>query len=207
MKTCLICANGPSFADIRNDVLDRFDTFGGNRIYLKYEPTYYVFVDPFIGRTNWLFIEEINTLKSEKFIVEEFAIKIAGSHPLNCIHRKGFSQRPLEYIYTYFSVTTAMIQLAFWKGYDRVGLVGLDHRYNEPNGKREWHQASQDRNHFAPDYYKGYLDNWKAPRMDLLEEWFDLARTIFEADGRQIINLTPNSGCKAFQTDRLENWI
>jgi len=207
VKTCLVCGNGPSLANVRNDTLAQFDTFGGNRVYLKFEPTYYVFVDPMLGKTNTAFIDEINSLKSEKFIVDEFAPQIPGCYPLKCEHRIGFSSRPLEYVYAYFSVISVMIQIAFWKGYDRVGLVGLDHRYHEPRGQRAWHPASEDRNHFVDTYYQNYLGAWKAPRLDKLTDWFRLAKTIADADGRLIVNLTPESGLTVFPFDKLEDWI
>lgn len=207
MKSCLVCGNGPSLADIRNDTLAQIPTFGGNRVYLKFEPTYYVFVDPMMGRRNATFIDEINSLTCEKFIVDEFAPQIKDCHALKCEHRIGFSSRPLEFVYAYFSVVTVMIQLAFWKGFDRVGIVGLDHRYNEPRGSRAWHPASEDTNHFIHGYYDGYLAAWKAPRLDKLEDWFRLAKTVAEADGRLIENLTPNSGLNVFPKTDLDVWL
>lgn len=207
MSRCLVCGNGPSLRDVRNDTLDKFTTFGANRIYLKYTPTYYVFVDPMLGRANRRFIDEINGLECVKYIGSEFAHAIEDCVPLNCIHRPSFSFSPLEYIYTYFSVTTAMLQLAYMMGYEQVGLVGIDHRYITPNGERGWHTASEDRNHFTRDYYADYLAAWKAPKLDKLEDWFKMARKEFERNGREIVNLTPNSGLKVFRSERLEDWL
>jgi hypothetical protein len=206
MKTCLVCGNGPSLADARNDVLDQFITFGANRIYLKYTPTYYVFVDPMVGRSNVNFIKEINRLETAKYIGTEFASHIDDCVPLNVIHHKGFSYNPLDYVYGYFSVTTVMLQLAYMFGFERVGLVGMDHKYHLPRGERQFHYASEDRNHFVQDYYQGYLDKWNAPKLDKLEEWFDLAKHEFEEDGREIINLTPDSALKIFKFERIEDW-
>jgi hypothetical protein len=206
MKTCLVCGNGPSLADVRNDVLDRFTTFGANRIYLKYTPTYYVFVDPMVGRSNMNFIKEINSLETVKYIGSEFAHNVDDCISLNVIHRKGFSYNPLNYVYGYFSVATVMLQLAYMYDYELVGLVGMDHKYYLPRGDRTFHPANEDRNHFCSDYYEGYLDRWNAPKLKQLEEWFELARREFEEDGREIVNLTPNSALKVFRFERIEDW-
>jgi hypothetical protein len=194
-------------ADVHNETLARFKTFGGNRIYAKFEPTYYFFVDPTMAKSNMTFIDEVNGLRAEKFITEEFADKIEGAHPLHCIHKVGFSARPFEYVYAYFSVITVMLQFAFAMGFERVGLVGMDHHYSEPLGKRAWHPASADTNHFMPNYYDSYLPIWKAPRLDLLEKWLRLAKTVYKADGRLIENLTPGSKLKIFPTGKLEDWL
>jgi len=207
MKTCLVSGNGPSLRDIRNSTLDKFDTFGGNRVYLKYEPDYYVFVDPMMGKTNVAFMDEINSLKSEKFISEEWGDNIPGCVKLKCIHKMGFSDEPLKYVYTYFSVITAMIQLAVWKGYKRIGLVGVDHRYHTPRGERAWHPAFEDTNHFTDEYYKNYLGAWVAPKLDKLTEWFQYTKSVLDNDGVEVVNLTPGSGLSVFPFGKIEDWI
>ncbi len=207
MRTCLVCGNGPSLADVRNDTLSRFTTFGANRCYKKFVPDYYVHVDPMLGRSNVKFVEEINALKTVKFVSTEFAPIVDDCNPLDVIHVKGFSYDPLSYVYGYFSVITVMLQLALFYGYKRVGLVGVDHRYQTPRGPRAFHRADEDRNHFCADYYEGYLDHWNAPKLDKLEEWFELAKEEYKKSGAEIVNLTPNSALKVFRFDRLENWL
>lgn len=207
MKTCLVCGNGPSLADVRNDTLDKFDTFGGNWIFEKYVPTYYVFVDPMIGAANRNWTKSITELPCAKYVHEDLIEDIPDATPLKVIHRPGFSYDPLAYVYGYFSVTTVMLQLAFMLGYERVGLVGMDHRYNTPNGRREWHSVEQDTNHFTDKYYRDRLPYWKAPRLDLLAKWMDFARKEYEKAGRRIVNLTPGSALTVFPFDRLEDWI
>ena len=205
-ETCLIAGNGPSLADVRNDVLSQFVTFGANRCYLKFEPTYYFLVDELLCKSNVIWNDEVNSLPSQKFIISEYADKIEGSTPLNCIHRMGFSFEPLEHLYTYFSVVTAMLQIAYWMGFKRIGLVGLDHRFNEPRGTREWHPINEDTNHFTKDYYTDYMTQWKAPRLDKLTEWLERAKSIFEKDGIEVINLTPGSALQTFPFGDLKDW-
>ena len=81
--------------------------------YTEPQGAYYVLVDEFVCKSDVKWIEEVNGLLSEKYIIDKFADKIPGSIPLKCIHSMGFSFDPMSHIYTYFSVTTAMMQLAF----------------------------------------------------------------------------------------------
>lgn len=209
MNRCLVVGNGPSLADVDNAILEQFDTFGCNHCQAKFDPDYYVFVDPaHADNPNVEFIDEIKAMRSkEKFILKEIAHLIPGSTPLNCIHRMGFSDNPLNHIFTYFSVTTAMIQLAYWMGYEKIGLVGMDHRWTTPKGKREFHTIDEDVNHFSDSYYDGYADKWKAPRMDLLDQWHITARHYIEENDRKVVNLTPGSGLKVYDFERLEDWL
>lgn len=207
MKRCLVIGNGPSLANVRNDTLDRFVTFGGNWIFEKYQPTYYVFVDPMIGAANKNWMEGIKALTCTKYVHQRLIEDIRDAVPLYCIHRMGFSKAPLDHVYTYFSVITPMIQLAYMMGFEQVGLVGVDHRYNTPRGARAFHLESEDTNHFMRNYYGGRLELWKAPRLDLLAEWFELAKIVFEQDGREIVNLTPGSDLQVFRFEKLEDWL
>ena len=48
-ETCVVIANGPSLADVPNEFLEPYITFGVNKIWLKeFSPTYYVTTD------NWM---------------------------------------------------------------------------------------------------------------------------------------------------------
>ena len=45
METAVIIANGPSLKNVPNEWLDKYPTFGANRVFLKYNPTYLTLVD------------------------------------------------------------------------------------------------------------------------------------------------------------------
>jgi len=207
-KTCLIVGNGPSLADVSNDTLDRFDTFGCNNCQEKFDPDYYVLVDSMIvdHPTNE-FVDRINAMTSQKFIAKGLSPLITGSTPLNTLQGLGFSFEPLKYVYIYFSVTTAMIQLAYYMGYRRIGLVGMDHYWHTPRGKREPHPAEEDVNHYTKAYYTDVMSEWIAPRIDLLDNWHLAAKAVMEARDCQVINLTPGSALKVYPFGNLEDWI
>ena len=203
-KTCLIIGNGPSLADVPNEFLAKYPTFGTSRVYLKYVPDYYAFVDPVSMNDDRM--HEIRELKSaHKFVDSHYNHLFNDCIPLKCLHEMGFSLYPLSVVYAYFSATTVLIQLAFYYGFEKVGLVGMDHRYATPNGKRKWHEASEDTSHFTSDYYKPG-ESWKAPMLDKLTVWHGLAREVFDCNHRQIVNLTPGSDLTVHPMEDWRTW-
>ena len=208
IKICLVVGNGPSLADVGNDILYRFDTFGCNQCQAKFDPTYYVYVDPaMIKRPKRRLIDDINAMTSQKYILKDFAYCISESIPLTIIHKQGFSFDPLKNVYAYFSVSTVMLQLAYYMGYRQIGLVGMDHHWHTPRGAREWHYIDEDNNHYCKDYYAGVIDAWRAPRIDLLDNWHEMAKEIFDANDCEVVNLTPGSALKVYPFGNLEDWI
>ena len=207
-KTCLIVGNGPSLAGVGNDILYQFETFGCNHCMMKFDPTYYVYVDPaMVESPSRQVFDDINALTSKKFIVKEIAHFIPGCVPLTTVHRMGFSFQPLKHIYAYFSVTTVMMQLAYWMGYRRIGLVGMDHRWQTPRGKRAYHPVIEDVNHYTREYFDGAVEEWIAPRIDLLDNWHEMAKGVLGSKGCKVVNLTAGSGLKVYPFERLEDWI
>lgn len=200
-ETCIVVGNGLSLRDVPNIFLDRFPTFGTNGIFKRYHPTYYIYVDPDVEKLSYS-LDEINVMKSKKFVALEITELIQDSIPLNVVHALGFSVNPTEKVYGYFSSSTVMLQLAYWMGFERVGLVGFDHRYTTPAGMRAWHSAKMDVSHFVPDYYPPGTQ-WKAPDLFKLAAFFRLAKDVFEKDDRQVINLTKHSALDVFQPGEL----
>ena len=205
MKRCLVIGNGPSLSDIPNSFLDKYPTFGGNRVYLKYTPDVYAFVDP-VSMTDARMHEIRDLHCAQKFIDIHYAKLFNDCIALKCLHRMGFSLYPLSVVYAYFSVTTVLLQLAFHYGFDEVGLVGMDHRYETPNGKREWHEADgSDTNHFTDDYYESGA-KWKAPHLPKLTAWHNMAKSVFETNKRRVVNLTPGSALTIYPMEDWQTW-
>ena len=152
------------------------------------------------------FADEIDAVNCDaKFIRAEYACRIYESIPLWSIYNKSFSFVPLKGLWEGFTVTYVCLQLAYWMGFETVLLVGVDHRYEydgEPNEERVL--QGDDPNHFHPDYFKGM--KWHNPDLARSEDAYNLARIAFQAAGRRIINLTPNTGENAFEKGRLEDW-
>jgi hypothetical protein len=205
MKRCLIIGNGPSLRGIPNELLDKYITFGCNRIYLKHVPNVYVYVDPLAHRQGWT--EDIEDLICAKFLAADTAQYNKDAVPLNCIHEAGFSLEPMRGVYAYFSATTVMLQLAVWMGFRDIGLIGFDHKYQLENGERHIYTADgNDINHFTPDYYPEGA-KYNAPRLDLLTRWHYLAKQTMDAEGVRVTNLTGGSDLHVYPMEYWYSWL
>ena len=167
-ETCIIVGNGPSLNDIPLELLNKYPTFGTNRIYLldDFTPTYYASVNPLVIEQS---VGEINALESEsKFIRAQLAHLIDGAYPLRNAQAWTFSRDPLTYIFEGYTVTYVCMQLAFWMGFETVLLVGVDH-YFKANGQPNEEQVmkGKDPNHFSPEYFKGA--KWNLPDLESSE--------------------------------------
>jgi len=206
----VIIANGPSLNSINFEHLKQFVTIGANRIYLLYDrcdfrPTYYCLEDHMVAEDN---AAEISSLESSvMFIPKDLSYCISGNRNIlytNLVRRyKGakqissFSTDFSEKAYWGGTVTYYALQLAYYLGFKKVYIVGLDHSYSRPDyakGKNKITSQGADVNHFDPRYF-GKGKRWHAPDnlVDRMETSYRIAKKVFEESGRQIINATPNS--------------
>lgn len=200
-KTCLIIGNGPSLANVPNAFLERFPTFGSNRIYLKFVPEIYACVNPLVTRQYRL---EISEMKCEKYIDITTADLIPGSFKIRDLHRAEFSTEPGWYGAGY-TVTSVLLQIAYWHGYKRIGLIGVDHRYTfEGKPNQELTAGETDPNHFDSSYFTNV--QWNAPDLAKSELAYKLARRAFEDRGGEIINLSVESALDVFERGDWREW-
>ena len=203
MNRCLVIGNGPSLKDIPNSFLEKYPTFGSNRVYLKYTPDYYAFCDPL-----WIenYIDDINALEcKEKWIRWEFTHLIKGALRINNnAARKEFSYEPHKWLHDGATVTFVLLQLAFWHGFEEVGLVGVDHYYGY-EGQPGTLQKGKESGHFTPDYYDDNIIYWR-PNLKRTEYSYGLAKRAYESEGRRIVNLTPGSKLNVFPFEDWNTW-
>ena len=203
MKRCLIIGNGPSLKDIPNAFLKKYFTFGSNRIYLKFKPNVYACVNPTVitqyGR-------ELRQYNFPKYVTEGYTSFVTGSIPLKRNPKLSFSHKPDEWVSMGHTVTYVLMQLAYWMGYQEVGLIGVDHRFSfdgKPN--QELTAVGDDPNHFDPRYFSdGKL--WNAPDLARSEQAYMLAKVEYEKSGRRIVNLTPDSALDVFEKVDWRAW-
>lgn len=198
-ETGVIIGNGLSLKHVPNMWLDKYPTFGTNKIYRKYIPTYYCCTNPLVLKQNK---EVIEMLDCEKFTRTGF---IDSGNPLNINPTREFSYRPHEWVYEGYTVTFVCLQLAFYFGFTTVLLVGVDHNYKydgKPNEKKL--MTEDDPNHFDPDYFKG--QEWHNPDLEKSEISYNLAKVAYDKEHRRIINLTQDTKLNVFDKDSIENW-
>jgi hypothetical protein len=207
-RRCFIMANGPSLANMDLSPLDREITFGLNRIYLLFEklcfiPTYYVCVNELVLEQ---FSSEIQALSTHKFINwNRRNFFKAGNDSTSFVKlslaiQDDFARNFRQPLFSGGTVTYVALQIAYIMGFSEVVLVGLDHSFAEkgtPN-KVETRQAETDTNHFHPNYFpKGV--KWQLPDLRRSEVAYELARQVYEKDGRTILDATVNGKCPVFE--------
>jgi hypothetical protein len=191
----LVIGNGPSLSDVPLDFLNKYPSFGTNRIYLLdgFTPTYYAAVDPLAIKP---FIGDIDLLDCDKFISSRFVRDgpIDDAYPLWSSILPSFSRTPDLWIYEGYTVTYVCLQLAFYMGFTTVLLVGVDHNYTKDGV-----------NHFDKEYINGVV-GWEVPDLERSEYAYHMAKTVFEHDGRRIVNLTPGSKLDVFERGEIADY-
>ena len=205
-ETALVIGNGPSLKDVSLELLNKYPSFGTNRIYLVdgFTPDYYVAVNNLVIEQ---FYPDIRKLESEKFIKAFYTRHIIGdAHKLHSSSIPAFSIKANELIYEGHSVTYVCLQLAYWMGFTTVLMVGVDHRFEFDGQPNELKVAvGKDVNHFHPDYF-GDGVRWHNPDLVMSEKAYKMAKIVFDAEGRKIINLTPGSALDVFEKGDIAEW-
>jgi hypothetical protein len=221
-ETCVIIGNGPSLNEHDLSKLARVHAFGVNGIFYADERfgerlSYYVVEDTMVMQDN---LPEIRAYQAKmKLFPSLYRDRVgvtpntayfgmnqgfyAGRSPAFALPR--FSVDAPSRVYAGQSVTIMNLQLAYWLGFTTVALIGMDFSYTVPddaeiNGNHIT-SAGDDPNHFHPEYFgKGKV--WKDPKLDRVLANYQLAKLMYEADGRRIVNATAGGELHLF--DRVD---
>jgi hypothetical protein len=131
-ETALIIGNGPSLEAIPDDLLNKYASFGCNRIWERagFEPDYHVAVDGWVPEENEV---EYYTLTSVTLLPEPFKEKYPADyyfrhdyHPMWLMEKDLHPGYLRETGIGWVGVTHAMLQIAFFMGFEKFLCVGLD---------------------------------------------------------------------------------
>jgi hypothetical protein len=211
-ERCFIIGNGPSLNDTDLTLLRGERTFGLNRIYLLFpklgfSTTYFVCVNPLVIQQC---ASDIAALQMPKFIgwAGRSALKLDRRTMFvrPCLDKEiGFSLEPTRCMYEGATVTYVALQLAYYMGFKRVILIGVDHNFvttGEPH--KEVVSAGDDPNHFSPQYFgKGF--RWQLPDLDTSARAYEAAREAFAEDGREVLDATVGGKLEVFPKVRYED--
>ena len=172
MKKCIIMGNGPSIADMPQELLWKMDSFGVN--YCPYLPIYYVCVDRDILINHHEDIYNIAALVEIAYLAEkENGTSDLYELPNVQLVTHDKAAFAAERFFSGFTVVYVALKMAYYLGYEEVHLWGVDH--------------SQDWSHYKDDYPRGDVAGRKA-RMAEMEYHYKLAANVYKAAGRRIIN-------------------
>ena len=209
---CVIVGNGPSLQKTNLDLLKNADVIISN----------FATMHPQLAECASI-LTVTNDLVATQGAVDFNATKTAKVFPfwlansINETSETAFVPATVEPIFNtelngIFSwrstVSYFNMQLAYALGYRKVLLVGFDHSYAQPRGMKEGdliEQMKDDENHFDPRYFKG--KTWQAADTTNMEKMYQLAKTAYEADGRDILNCTEGGKLEVFRRESLENQL
>lgn len=202
-ERCFIIGNGPSLKNTDLSLLKDEVTFGLNRIYMLFDQigfatTYYVAV-------NKLVIEQcahdIVNLPCPKFIGWRARDLIDFTDDMMFLYSRSgpsFYTDITKGICEGATVTFVAIQIAYYMGFQKVILIGVDHSFTT-QGKPHTTVVSQgdDPNHFDPHYFgKGF--RWQLPDLETSETAYNMAKCQFEIDDREIVDATVDGKLQVF---------
>lgn len=221
-EAVVIVGNGPSLNDTPLEQLGGVPTIAVNGIFYAAERfpnpiTYYVVEDTSVFRENTRAIKDFKTQYKlfptsylDAFSLEDLDESIGFFRMNSGFYGRGtgtlchprFSVDPRQRLFCGQSVTIINLQLAYWMGFSRVVLVGMDFSYKIPADVDRSGDLitsnSDDINHFHPDYF-GKGKTWKDPKLDRVLVNYRLAKEMFEADGREIVNATVGGSLEIFR--------
>ncbi|MDW3177654.1 MAG: hypothetical protein R8J94_09725 [Acidimicrobiia bacterium] len=224
-ERCVIIGNGPSLNDLDLSLLRDEVTIGVNSIFLAdaidYPLSYYVVEDSLVMKEN---LEAIKEYRAGYKLFPSIYREIYGAAPVNegslggvsffnmnggfylrsspnfCVPR--FSTDAPQRLYCGQSVTIVNLQLAYHMGFSEVYMIGMDFSYTIPETSEidgnHILSTGDDPNHFHKDYF-GKGKTWKDPKLDRVLNNYQLAKVMFEADGRAIYNATAGGMLELFE--------
>ncbi len=97
-------------------------------------------------------------------------------------------------------MTYTAMQIAYYLGFQRIILVGVDHSFKTTKGEPGSPVVSQgdDPNHFDPQYFgKGF--RWLLPDLEMSELAYRIAKYQFERANREIVDATIGGKLQVFR--------
>lgn len=204
-ERCFIIGNGPSLKYTDLSLLRNEFTFGLNRIYLLFpklgfSTTYLVSVNQYVIEQ---FASEIVRAPCPKFInwyyrkYVHFQDDVIFFRPVQKIR---FSNNPVyKSIWNDGTVTYVAMQLAFFMGFKKVILIGVDHSFTTEGSAHQLVVSDgEDPNHFDKNYF-GKGVRWQLPDLKTSEIAYQLAEDYYKANDREIVDATINGQLKIFK--------
>lgn len=214
-QPCVVIGNGPS---LKAEDLTRLHqlgiaTFACNRIHLVFpltpwRPSYYCMSDAKLIAQYDDYVEDVPAERRFFPVQNKDRVKNAIYYKtlgVDYNNEGKFSLNALDGIYQGCSVTTEMIQLAYFMGFSEIYLIGVDFSYAITKKVDDVAYAYQgENNYFIPGYLKpGEIADMPNVNANLLA--FQAAKEAIEGQGRIIRNATRGGKLEVFQRVNLDD--
>lgn len=225
-RRAFIVGTGPSLCVRDLDKLKNEVTFGCNKIYLAFSetdwrPTYYSVIDRIVAENNKNEIEQLSLTKIFSSVAKPFFKKSKDVTWLNDLKSPTiqgerifrFSPDVAKGTYGGYTVIYTQLQLAYYMGITEVYLIGVDFDFTESkrtgektSAGEEILKSSGEINHFHRDYRpNGEL--WTIPNLGYQYKAFQIAKSAFEKDNRQIYNASRRTKLDVYPTVNFDSLL
>lgn len=208
-QQCVIVGNGPSLNNTNLELLRGQIVFGLNKIHLlerrPFEIAYHVCVNKYVIEQS---LDDMIEIGAQSFMPYEFVShkKYPSVNSIFVRGKTGFSVLPNIILHEGGTVTNVALQLAFYMGFSRVILIGVDHSFNQKGSPNTVQlMEGEDQNHFVKNYFQGKL--WNLADLKTSEESYRLAQLEYTADGREIVDCTVGGKLQIFPKGTLEDYV
>ena len=209
-QDCFIIGNGPSLKHMDLAPLNNYHSIGQNKIFLIFDK-----VDlnlSYLVSVNQLVIEqsarEFEAMKCPVFLSYSAAKGVVNEQPniqrLHTLNLWSFYEDISQPICEGNTVTFVSLQIAYYMGFSRVFLIGVDHSFKQSGQSHETQVYNgDDENHFHPDYFKG--QQWQLADVYGSEVSYHLANYFYQKNGRQIFDATVGGKLEVFPKINFED--
>lgn len=211
-QTAVIVCNGPSLLKTDLGRLAGTYAFGLNKINLMFDKR--SFRPSCIVAVNRLVLEQNHGFYNETelplYVAHRGADLVRFRRNVRFVHATMFPRFARDVsgsVNEGGTVTFVAMQIAFHLGFRRVALVGCDHSFavhGAPNATVVG--AERDLSHFDPNYF-GKGVQWQLPDLVHMEMSYRLARGVYEAHGRELVNCTEGGNLEVFRRMSLRDFL
>jgi hypothetical protein len=212
-KAVILC-NGPSLLRTDFSLLAGSGAFvfGLNKINLLFDktslrPDAIVAVNPFVIEQN---AEFFNSTELPLFLDSLGLGRIKSRSSVTFLHSSSvikFARDCSVSICQGHTVTYVALQLAYHLGFTEVALVGCDHSFSQKGPANLAVVAGpRDVDHFDPNYFPAGV-KWQLPDLAQSEASYLMAREVFEASGRRIVNCTEGGNLDVYERASLKQFL
>lgn len=210
-KAVILC-NGPSLLKSDLGLLDGVFTFGLNKINLlfaqsSFRPSCIVSVNPLVIEQNAEFFNQTDIpLFIDKVGFPRITPRASVAF-LNAVNFRRFAKDCAFGINQGNTVTYVAMQLAFHMGFTRVAVIGCDHHFTTQGAANKTVvSGARDADHFSPDYFAGGV-KWQLPDLFESEVAYTMAKNMYEAYDRRIVNATVGGQLEVFERMSLDQFV
>lgn len=204
-KGCFLIGNGPSLNKMDLRPLTDYYSFGLNKIYLIFDKvklnlSYHVAINPLVIEQS---LEQFRSLGCPSFLSYKPA-RQAKDMADNFYYIKTLQTEPASFqteitkgVDEGSTVTYAALQVAFYMGFERVFLIGVDHNFKvSGNPHEQQFLTEKDSNHFDSRYFQN--QEWQLPDLEGSEISYKIADFIFNRNRRKILDATVDGKLQVF---------